>query len=63
MEQARVEASRQVRYLTIAVEPVAPEEPAYPKKFENTLLTFLVFSGIYLMLSLTTSILREQITS
>jgi len=63
MEQARVEASRQVRYLTIAVEPVAPEEPTYPKKFENTLLTFLVFSGIYLMLSLTTSILREQITS
>lgn len=63
MEQARVEASRQVRYLTIAVEPVAPQEPTYPKKFESTLLTFLIFSGIYLMLSLTASILREQITS
>lgn len=63
MEQARTEASRQVRYLTIAVEPVAPQEPTYPKAFENTILAFLVFAGIYLMLSLTASILREQVTS
>jgi capsular polysaccharide transport system permease protein len=63
MEQARTEANRQVRYLTIAVEPVAPEKPTYPKKFENTVLAFLIFGGIYLMLSLTASILREQVTS
>jgi capsular polysaccharide transport system permease protein len=29
---------------------------------ENTVLALLVFSGIYLMVSLTASILREQIT-
>ncbi|WP_147108044.1 capsule biosynthesis protein [Tateyamaria sp. syn59] len=63
MEQARVEASRQVRYLTVAVEPIAPEEPTYPRAFENTILAFLVFAGIYLMISLTASILREQVTS
>jgi len=63
MEQARTEASRQVRYLTVAVEPVAPQEPSYPRKFENTILAFLIFAGIYLMLSLTASILREQVTS
>lgn len=63
MEQARTEAGRQVRYLTVAVEPVAPQEPTYPKAFENTILAFLVFAGIYLMLSLTASILREQVTS
>ena len=63
MEQARTEAGRQVRYLTVAVEPVGPQEPAYPKAFENTILAFLVFAGIYLMLSLTASILREQVTS
>ena len=63
MDQARSEASRQVRYLTVAVEPVAPEEPTYPRKFENTILAFLIFAGIYLMLSLTASILREQVTS
>ncbi|WP_299703920.1 capsule biosynthesis protein [uncultured Tateyamaria sp.] len=63
MEQARVEATRQVRYLTVAVEPIAPEEPTYPRAFENTILAFLVFAGIYLMISLTASILREQVTS
>ncbi|WP_370400769.1 capsule biosynthesis protein [Sulfitobacter sp. JB4-11] len=63
MEQARTEAGRQVRYLTVAVEPVAPQEATYPRAFENTILAFLVFAGIYLMLSLTASILREQVTS
>ncbi|MEM8653438.1 MAG: capsule biosynthesis protein [Pseudomonadota bacterium] len=63
MEQARVEASRQVRYLTVAVEPIAPQEPTYPRAFENTILAFLVFAGIYLMISLTASILREQVTT
>ena len=63
MESARVEASRQVRYLTVAVSPIAPDEPSYPRAFENTILAFLVFAGIYLMISLTASILREQVTS
>ncbi|UWR21643.1 capsule biosynthesis protein [Sulfitobacter sp. S190] len=63
LDAARTEASRQVRYLTVAVRPVASEEPSYPRKFENTILAFLVFAGIYLMLSLTASILREQVTS
>lgn len=63
MEQARTEANRQVRYLTVAVNPVAPEEAAYPRGFENTILAFLIFAGIYLMISLTASILREQVSS
>ncbi len=63
VEQTRMEAYRQVRYLTISVEPVASEEATYPRKFENTILAFLIFSGIYLMISLTASILREQVTS
>ena len=63
VEQTRMEAYRQVRYLTISVEPVASEEASYPRKFENTILAFLIFSGIYLMISLTASILREQVTS
>lgn len=63
VETARLEANRQVRYLTISVQPVASQEPAYPRAFENTLLAFLVFGGIYLLFSLTASILREQISS
>lgn len=63
MEQTRMEAGRQVRYLTISVEPIASEDPSYPRAFENTILAFLIFGGIYLMISITASILREQVTS
>lgn len=63
MKQTELEASRQVRYLTTSVTPVASEDPSYPRAFENTILAFLIFSGIYLMISLTASILREQVSS
>ncbi|WP_204113264.1 capsule biosynthesis protein [Shimia biformata] len=63
LKQTELEANRQVRYLTTSVEPVASEDPSYPRKFENTALAFLIFSGIYLMISLTASILREQVSS
>ena len=63
MENARIEANRQTRYLSMAVSPVAPDKPTYPRAFENTALAFLIFAGIYLMASLTASILREQVTS
>ncbi len=63
MEAARIEANQQVRYLSLSVHPVAPDEATYPRAFENTVLAFLIFSGIYLMISLTASILREQVSS
>jgi capsular polysaccharide transport system permease protein len=63
LETARVEANRQTRYLSMAVAPVAPDEASYPKSFENTLLATLLFAGLFLMVSLTASILREQLTS
>jgi capsular polysaccharide transport system permease protein len=63
MRMSQVEANKQVRYLTVSARPVAPQEAAYPKVFENTVLAFLIFSGIYLMISLTASILREQVSS
>ncbi|NRA99934.1 MAG: capsule biosynthesis protein [Rhodobacteraceae bacterium] len=61
VETARIEANRQVRYLSLGVSPVPPDEPTYPRPFENTLLAFLIFSGIYLMISITVSILRDQV--
>ena len=63
METAMLEASRRTRYLSRSVDPIAPDAATYPRKFENTLLTLLIFSGIYLMISLTASILREQVSS
>lgn len=63
LETARIEAARQVRYLSLSVAPVAPDEATYPQALQNTLVAFLIFSGIYLMLSLTASILREQVST
>lgn len=63
MESARLEANRQTRYLSLSVSPVLPDEAAYPRAFENTLVVMLIFAGIYLMISMTIAILREQVTS
>jgi len=63
MRMSEIEANKQVRYLTVSARPVVPQEAAYPKVFENTVLAFLIFSGIYLLISLTASILREQVSS
>ena len=63
METTRIEASRQTRYLSIAVQPVAADDPSYPRAFENTLVVMLIFGGIYLMVSMTIAILREQVSN
>ena len=63
METARIEANRQVSYLSLNVRPIAPDKASYPKAFENTVLAFLIFAGVYLMFSLTASILREQVSA
>ncbi|MEM1373864.1 MAG: capsule biosynthesis protein [Pseudomonadota bacterium] len=63
LESSRIAADRQVRYIAISTPPTAPDTPTYPKVFENTFLAFLIFAGIYLMVSLTASILREQVSN
>lgn len=61
LEAARIEANRQVRYLSLGVSPIAPDEPTYPRAFENTALALMIFGGIYLLMAMTASILREQV--
>jgi capsular polysaccharide transport system permease protein len=63
METARVEANRQVRYLSLSVTPTPTDAPAYPRAFENTLVSLLILLGIYLMVSMTAAILREQVSA
>ena len=63
LETARIEANRQVRYLAVTQQPIAQDEAAYPRAFENTVVAMLVFAGIYLMIAMTTAILREQVAS
>jgi capsular polysaccharide transport system permease protein len=63
METSQVEANRQVRYLSLAVSPTPTDSPAYPRAFENTLVTLLIMLGIYLMVAMTAAILREQVSA
>lgn len=63
METSRIEANRQVRYLSLAVSPTPTDEAAYPRAFENTMVTLLIMLGIYLMVSMTAAILREQVSA
>ncbi len=63
METARIEANRQARYISLSVAPVAPDEATYPRAFENTMVAMMIFTGIYLILSMTAAILREQVSA
>lgn len=63
LESARVTANEQTRYFSVGVQPVAPDTPSYPRAFEDTIVAFLIFCGLYLMLSMTASILREQVSA
>ena len=56
------DATSQSRYLTLAVEPVIAESASHPHAFEDTLTVLLILSGIYLLISITASILREQVS-
>lgn len=62
MEKSRVEADRQSRYLTVDVYPIPPDQPTSPQVFENTLIAFFIFGAVYLLISVTVSILREQVS-
>ena len=61
LERARSEAGRQVRYLALGVEPVLPGAPEFPRPILHTLMAFAAFLGIYLLASLTVTLIREQI--
>ncbi|MEM7243192.1 MAG: capsule biosynthesis protein [Pseudomonadota bacterium] len=63
LEAATISAARQAKFLGVSVRPVPPESPSYPRTFEMTLISFFVFLGVYLMIALTGSILREQMSS
>ena len=60
MEAARVEAARQVRFLSVSVPPISPDQPTHPLILRDTMVVLITLSGIYLLLSMTIAILREQ---
>jgi capsular polysaccharide transport system permease protein len=63
MEMARLEASKQMRFLSVSVNPGMTDVAAYPEIWKNTGLTFLAIVGIYMAISLMGTVLREQVNS
>ena len=61
LSSARRDAAAQARYLSVSVSPIDAQDPAYPRIYHDTALAFLIAAGVYLMMSLTVSILREQL--
>lgn len=59
---ARIEANRQQRYLSLSVSPIPPDEPTYPRSFENIVLTLLILLGAYWVISMSASYFREQVS-
>jgi capsular polysaccharide transport system permease protein len=59
-EIARADSAKQHRYLSVVVQPSVPDEANYPQKWKQTGLAFLIFLGIYIVASLTISLIREQ---
>jgi len=62
MEQARMQALSQSKYLAVTVSPSMPDEATHPLRYENTALAFFIFLGAYILISLTLATLREQIS-
>jgi capsular polysaccharide transport system permease protein len=63
MEAARADATRQSRYVTIGVAPMATDEPYTPKPAQDTLVFFLALLAVYGGVSLTAAMIKDQITA
>lgn len=59
-EFARKDVARQHRYLSVVVEPSMADRSNYPHKWQTVGLAFLIFLGLYILASLTISLIREQ---
>lgn len=59
-ETARKDAARQHRYLSVVVAPSIADRSNYPAKGQTVGLAFLICLGVYILASLTISLIREQ---
>lgn len=60
LEEARVLANRQQRYLATFVNPYLPEEALYPKKVRNTIFVFLTLTLIWALSMLMIQSVRDR---
>lgn len=61
LENARVQADRQQRYLAVYSRPALPEYPLYPRRILDTFLLFIVLFGIWAILTLIVYSIRDHL--
>ena len=62
IENARMDADRQQRYLAIFATPFMPEEAIYPLAFRNVILTILGSFALWAILTLVTYAVRDHLS-
>jgi capsular polysaccharide transport system permease protein len=62
LENARVQADRQQRYLAIYSRPALPEYPLYPRRLLSTFMLFIVVAAVWGILALITYSVRDHLS-
>lgn len=62
LEQARVEALKQQRYLAVFVRGAAPQDAKYPDGVRWTLITFAILMAAWGILALSAAAIRDQLS-
>lgn len=60
MELSRVEASKQIRYLTVIVPPMKSDAAAYPRRFVGILTVFFICIAVFGVVSLLIASIKEH---
>ncbi len=63
LQQAEAQARSQRQFITPTLPPTATYEPIYPKKFMSTISAFMVFFALYILISITIEVIREQVSA
>lgn len=63
LQQAEAQARSQRQFITPILPPTATYEAVYPKKYMSTLSAFMVFFALYIIISITIEVIREQVSA
>lgn len=63
LNSAEAQARSQRKFLTPSLDPTASFEPIYPRKYLSTFSAFLIFFCIYVFISMSVEVLREQLAA
>lgn len=63
LQAAQAEARSQRTFITTSLPPTPTYEPIYPKKFLSSISAFMIFFALYILVSITIEVIREQVSA